>query len=114
MIQIFGLKNCDSCRQARKWLQQEGLQHHFHDVRSDGLTRETLDRWIEAVGWEVLLNRRGTTWRGLPEEARNGIDGSKAPALMLENPALIKRPVIEAGGQITVGFSEQVQLSLKA
>jgi Spx/MgsR family transcriptional regulator len=112
MIQIYGLKNCDTCRRARKWLQERDVEHGFHDVRADGLSGETLDRWIDAVGWEALLNRRGTTWRDLPDDAKTDVDAGKARALMLEHPALIKRPVIEADGRVTVGFSESVMSDL--
>ncbi len=112
MIEMFGLKNCDTCRKARKWLAAEDLDHRFHDVRADGLDAATLQGWIDAVGWEVLLNRRGTTWRQLPDTQRADVDAASAAALMLEHPALIKRPVFRAGDQVLVGFGEAQQSAL--
>ena len=106
MIAIYGIKNCDTCRKARKWLDGRGLTHHYHDIRADGLDRAMLDRWIAALGWEVLLNRRGTTWRKLDEAVRINVDAASARLLMLANPTLIKRPVFEAGGRHMVGFGE--------
>ncbi|GAB4571000.1 MAG: ArsC family reductase [Rhodothalassiaceae bacterium] len=113
MIVLFGLKNCDSCRKARKWLEAEGLAHRFVDVRTDGLAPETLDRWIEAISIEALLNRRGTTWRGLSDSDRADLDEEKARALMLAHPALIRRPVIDQDGHITVGFDLAIQARLR-
>jgi arsenate reductase len=112
MIDVYGLKNCDTCRKARKWLDAQGIAHRFHDVRADGLDGATLQAWIAAVGWETLLNRRGTTWRQLPEDRKTGIDGSSAAALMLEFPALIKRPVFQFSGTVLVGFATAQQQSL--
>ena len=112
MIEMYGLKNCDTCRKARKWLDAEGLDHRFHDVRADGLDATTLQGWIGAVGWEVLLNRRGTTWRQLPEDKKADVDEASAAALMLELPALIKRPVFQAGDKILLGFSATQQKAL--
>ncbi len=106
MITIFGIKNCDTCRAARKWLEEEGLAHRFHDFRTDGLGSEMLDEWIAALGWETLLNRRGTTWRKLPEADREKIGPESAATLMLANPTLIKRPVFDLGGVFVVGFKE--------
>jgi Spx/MgsR family transcriptional regulator len=102
---LYGLKNCDTCRKARAWLDQQGHSHRFHDFRADGLDAALLARFEAALGWEALLNRRGTTWRGLPEADRDGADRDKALALMLAHPALIKRPVLVAGDEILVGFS---------
>ena len=113
MIMIYGLKNCDTCRKARKWLDTEGLKHQFKDVRADALEGATIARWIAAVGWEVLLNRRGTTWRNLPDGDKHEVDADKAQTLMTEHPALIKRPVFEVNGKVLVGFKEDVQANLK-
>lgn len=113
MIVIHGLKNCDTCKKARKWAEQEGLEHRFHDVRADGLTAELLDTWLGQVSWEVLLNRRGTTWRGLDEAVKAGVDAASARDLMLEFPALIKRPVFDRDGTISVGFTDTVKQDLK-
>ena len=104
MITLYGIRNCDTVKKARKWLDEHGVNYRFHDFRADGLEAKKLDAWISAAGWETLLNRRGTTWRRLPEDVREGIDGKRAAALMLEQPTLIKRPVIEHGTQVLVGF----------
>lgn len=112
MLIVYGLKSCDTCRKARKWLDSKGLAHRFHDVRADGLEAEDVRRWIAAAGWESLLNRRGTTWRGLPELDREGLDEARAAALMHAHPVLIKRPVFETGGKVIVGFTEEVKAAL--
>ena len=114
MIEVYGLKNCDTCRKARAWLDAKGMAHRFHDVRADGLSDKDLARWVKAEGWEKLLNRRGTTWRGLPEKDKDGVDAAKAVKLMLTHPALIKRPVFEAGGQVVVGWSAAEQKAVAA
>jgi len=114
MIVVHGLKNCDTCRKALKWLEAEGLEHRFHDVRGDGLTADALGRWVGALGWEALLNRRGTTWRKLPADETAAVDEAAAVRLMLAHPALIKRPVFAAGGQIIVGFKAGQQAALQA
>ncbi len=101
---MYGIKNCDTIKKARKWMDDAGIDYQFHDFRKDGLTAEKLDSWFNTAGWELLLNKRGTTWRQLPEDTKNSIDAASAKALMLENPAIIKRPVLETGGDITVGF----------
>ena len=113
MITLYGIKNCDTCRKARKWLESEGIEHRFHDFRADGLENDTLASWVDALGWETVLNRRGTTWRKLPEADREGLTADKASALMLDNPTLIKRPVIDTGGTYMVGVSEAEQTALK-
>ena len=113
MITLYGIKNCDTCRKARKWLEAEGIAHSYHDFRERGLDEKTLSAWVTAVGWETLLNRRGTTWRKLPEADRDALTPDSAAALMLENPTLIKRPVFDTGGAFLVGFSETEQEALK-
>jgi arsenate reductase len=102
---LYGLKNCDTCRKARAWLEQHGHACRLHDFRADGLEPALLEQWEQALGWEVLLNRRGTTWRGLAESDRVDVDRAKALALMLTHPALIKRPVLAADGKVLIGFS---------
>ena len=101
---VFGISTCDSVRRARQWLKTAGIEHHFHDFRKDGLEPACLDRWCQALGWEALLNRRGTTWRQLPPAQREVMDAERARALMLAQPTLIKRPVLETGTLIEVGF----------
>ena len=113
MITVYGIKNCDTCRKALKWLKSENIEHTFHDFRIDGLAENTLSTWVDTIGWETLLNRRGTTWRKLPETDRDGVTGDTAAALMLENPTLIKRPVFDTGAAQFVGFSEAEQDVLK-
>ena len=103
-ITVYGIANCDTVKQARGWLTEQGIAHHFHDVRKDGLDAARLDGWIGAVGWEALLNRAGTTFRKLPDADKAGLDASKAAALMLAQPAMIKRPVVEYPGGLLVGY----------
>lgn len=107
MITLYGIKNCDSVKKARRWLEAQGLEYRFHDLRLDGLDPEVLERWVERLGWERLLNRRGATWRRLDESRRRDLDEAKAVALMLEAPTLIKRPVIDTGAELLVGFDAQ-------
>ena len=114
MITIYGIPNCDTCRKALKWLASEGIEHKFHDFRVDGLEQEALGNWIAALGWETVLNRRGTTWRKLPEADREDLTPDGAAALMLDNPTLIKRPVFDTGCSYMVGFSDAEQTALKA
>lgn len=114
MAVIYGLKNCDTCRKARKWADAEGIEHSFHDVRADGLSDALLGSWLGSVDWEVLLNRRGTTWRGLSDAEKTNVTAESARALMLQHPALIKRPVIQGGNGVTVGFSDDAKANLKA
>jgi arsenate reductase len=103
---LFGIKNCDSVKKARKWLETHNVAYRFHNFRSDGLEPGKLQQWNTTVGWESLLNRRGTSWRQLPPEVREAIDEASAMALMLKNPTLIKRPVLELDdGELHVGFS---------
>ena len=104
---LHGIPNCDTIRKAKKWLESHGTDYQFHDFRKDGLERSTLEKWVKKVGWEVLLNRRGTTWRQLPTETKESIDESSAINIMLESPAIIKRPVLVNGKQIIVGFNEE-------
>lgn len=103
-LTIFGLATCDTTKAARKWLEARGMAATFHDVRSDGLTRAMLERWVKALGWEKVLNKASTTWRELPEGEKAGVDQTKAVELMLKHPTLVKRPVLETGGEVRVGF----------
>ncbi len=113
MITVYGIKNCDTCRKAIKWLDAQGLKHRFHDFRADGLDAATLSDWIRDSGWEKLLNRRGTTWRNLSDADKECVDAVKAEALMVANLTLIKRPVFEGAGPILVGFGTAEQNVLK-
>lgn len=107
MLTVYGIKSCDTCRRARKYLTEHGIQHTFHDVRDDGLDIQMLERWAERIGWEKLLNKKSLTWRKLPEVDRNDISRDKALALMIDKPTLVKRPVLESPAYIAVGFSEK-------
>ncbi len=106
MTTLYGIKNCDTVREARRWLDSHGIVYRFHDFRADGLDKKLLTRWTKQLGWENLLNRRAITWRGLPETQRDKItDAASAIAVMLAQPALIKRPVLDVNGAVHVGFS---------
>jgi arsenate reductase len=105
MTTLYGIRNCDTIKKARRWLDTNGIDYRFHDVRADGLARSDLQQWVQSLGWESLLNRRGTTWRKLPESVRNGINKTTATGLMLDNPAIIKRPVLAHRNRLYLGFS---------
>jgi arsenate reductase len=107
MLTLYGIPNCDSCRKARRWLESENADYRFHDLRVDGVSRELLERWLGATDWKALLNTRSTTWRALDDADKSGVDAERAVALMLAHPTLIKRPVIEKGRTVLVGFSPQ-------
>jgi arsenate reductase len=103
-VTVYGIKACDTMKKARDWLDGHGVAYAFHDYKALGVERSTLEAWADAVGWEVLLNRAGTTFRKLPEADKTGVDRDKAIALMLAQPSMIKRPVIEREGGLLVGF----------
>ncbi|MBO9379120.1 ArsC family reductase [Sphingomonas histidinilytica] len=103
-ITMYGIKNCDTIKKARTWLEGRGIGYDFHDYKASGIDRATLKKWAGVVGWEVLLNRAGTTFRKLPDADRADIDEAKAIALMEAQPSMIKRPVLDAGGELLVGF----------
>jgi len=105
MTTLYGIRNCDTMRKARRWLDAHDIDYAVHDVRSNGLDRATLEAWISELGWEQLLNRRGTTWRKLPETVRATVNPAAAEAIMLEHPSSIKRPVLEHDGRLYLGFS---------
>ncbi len=105
---LYGISNCDTVKKARRWLEQNGVDFRFHDLRKDGLERSQLESWERELGWESLLNRRGTTWRKLPEEQKAGInDAQSAIDLMLAQPSIIKRPLLVIQGKTILGFSEE-------
>jgi arsenate reductase len=107
-ITVYGIKNCDTMKKARAWLDAHAIEYNFHDYKTVGIDRAKLEAWAKKVGWEVLLNRAGTTFRKLPEADKEGVTEKKAIALMLANPSMIKRPVVERGGAIMVGFKPEV------
>lgn len=104
-MKLYGIRNCDTVKKARKWLDDQGMSYEFHDLKKDGLSEAQLKQWEEAVGWETLLNRRGTTWRKLSDEDRDNINAQSAHDIMLENTSIIKRPVVEHKGSVSVGFN---------
>jgi len=103
-VTIYGIKACDTMKKARAWLDSHGVAYAFHDYKAAGIDRERLERWVRLVGWEPLLNRSGTTFRKLPEADRSGLDEAKAIQLMLAHPSMIKRPVLDIDGALSVGF----------
>jgi arsenate reductase len=104
---IYGISNCDTMKKARAWLDRRGVAYRFHDYKREGIDRARLEMWVAAVGWEPLLNRAGTTFRALPDADKAGIGEKKAIRLMLAHPSLIKRPILEAGRRLLVGFSPE-------
>jgi arsenate reductase len=103
---LYGIPNCDTVKKARTWLQDHGIDFTFHDFKKQGLTPEVVTTWLQDLDWTILVNRKGTTWRNLTEERKASIvDADSALALMLENPSVIKRPVVQGAGLVTVGFS---------
>jgi arsenate reductase len=107
MTTIYGIKNCDTMKKARAWLDAKGVAYAFHDYKAVGIDRANLEKWARRVGWETLLNRAGTTFRKLPDGDKEGLGEKKAIALMLDQPSMIKRPVLEAGGKLLVGFKPE-------
>ncbi|RKZ80028.1 MAG: ArsC family reductase [Gammaproteobacteria bacterium] len=103
---LYGIKNCDTVRKARRWLDANGVDFQFHDFRADGLDEATINAWLTTVSWEILLNKRGTTWRKLDDPRKDQLDQATVIELMLENPTLIKRPVLSDDTDCMVGFKE--------
>ena len=103
-ITLYGTQHCDPAKKARKWLDENSITHRFHDVRADGLDQDTLKRWINTAGWETVLNKRGTTWRKLDPAVQENVSASNVTELLLEHRAMIKRPVLDVNGSITIGF----------
>ena len=107
MTTLYGIPNCDTMKKARTWLADNGVEYDFHDYKKLGIEKKKLVEWIKAVGWETLLNRRGMMWRKVPDDVKASIDEKSAIKLMLETPSIIKRPVLEANGKVTVGFKRE-------
>ena len=107
-ITIYGIKNCDTMKKARAWLDSHGVAYGFHDYKTEGIAKEKLKRWSDELGWETLLNRAGTTFRRLPDADKEGLNERKALALMLAQPSMIKRPVLDLGGKLLVGFKPEI------
>jgi len=107
MLTVFGIKSCDTCRRAKKYLSEQDIEFQFHDVREDGLDIQMLERWAARIDWQKLLNKQSLTWRKIPEVDRADMTKNKAFALMIDRPTLLKRPVLEADKFLAVGFSEK-------
>lgn len=112
-MKVYGLKNCDTCRKARKELDATKVAYAFHDLRDEGVTKTQVARWAKMAGWETLLNKSSTTWRGLPDAQKSGVTETKAIALMAAHPTLMKRPIIERGDtDVFVGWTKESQAAL--
>jgi len=109
---LYGIRNCDTVKKARAWLERQGVEYRFHDYKVAGIEVAKLNRWCDEVGWEALLNRAGTTFRKLPPSQKESIDQERAVALMLAQPSVIKRPVVELNGKLIVGFKPELYKSL--
>ena len=105
---LYGIPNCDTIKKARKWLEEKGVAYAFHDYKKAGVTADMLRGWADELGWEVLLNKAGTTFRQLPDAEKQGLDRDKAIALMVANPSMIKRPVLDLGARRVVGFKPEL------
>jgi len=104
---LYGIKNCDTMKKARAWLDGHGVQYEFHDYKVSGIDEARLKQWVEKAGWETVLNRGGTTFRKLPDARKTGLNERKAITLMLEQPSMIKRPVLELGTKLLIGFKAE-------
>ncbi len=108
-VTIYGIKNCDTMKKARGWLDKHSVAYSFHDYKTAGIERDRLEQWCKKVGWEALLNRAGTTFRKLPDKDKTSLDVKKAAALMLAQPSMIKRPILDlGGGKLLVGFKPEL------
>jgi len=105
MITLYGIPNCDTVKKTRKWLKDNGKDYSFHDYKKQGVPKKALRSWVKQLGWETLLNKRGTTWRKLDEATKASLDEASAIQIMLDNPSIIKRPVLASGKTLLVGFS---------
>ena len=103
-VDLFGIKNCDAMAKARAWLAAHGVAYVFHDYKTEGVERSRLQAWVQQLGWEIVLNRAGTTFRALPDAAKADLNAAKAVKLMAAQPSMIKRPMLEAGGRLMAGF----------
>ncbi|MEN9502433.1 MAG: hypothetical protein RI964_1718 [Pseudomonadota bacterium] len=105
MVILYGIHNCDTVKKARAWLEERAIPYTFHDFRKNGLNPVMLRTWVDEFGWETLINRKGTTWRKLPEETRQNMDEATALAVMEDQPSIIKRPLLDMGSRHVVGFA---------
>ncbi|MDQ1183910.1 ArsC family reductase [Agrobacterium larrymoorei] len=109
---IYGIKNCDTMKKARSWLEANGIEAEFHDYKTQGIDRDNLEAWCKTAGWETVLNRAGTTFKKLDDAQKSDLTQEKAIGLMLEQPSMIKRPVLESEGKITIGFKPDIYASI--
>lgn len=107
MVDVYGIKNCNTVKKALTWLDDKGIEYTFHDYKKEGADEKKLKAWVKELGWETLLNRKGTTWRKFPDDVKEGINQTKAIKLMIENTSVIKRPLIDNGKSRIVGFDEE-------
>jgi len=113
MITIYGIPNCDTIKKARNWLKDNGIDYEFHDYKKLGVPEKELKAWVKQLGWETLLNKRGTTWRKLDDKTKDSVDEKSAIKIMLDNPSIIKRPVLSQGKTLLVGFKADEYAQLK-
>ena len=106
MIKIYGISNCDTMKKSRRWLEANGIEYDFHDYKKLGVPEKNLKNWVKQTGWETILNKRGTTWRKLDDDLKDNIDEAAAIQVMLNNPSIIKRPILESGKLLLIGFDE--------
>jgi len=102
---LYGISNCDTVKKAKNWLDKQNIDYSFHDFRKQGLDAETINGWLETVAWDKILNKRSTSWRNLDASVQQGIDENNLVQLLVENPTLIKRPVMQVNGIISIGFN---------
>jgi len=112
MITIYGIPNCDTIRKARKWLTEKGIEYEFHDYKKLGVPEKELKLWVKKLGWETILNKRGTTWRKLDEKTKNSVTEESSIKIMLDNPSIIKRPILVKDNLLLVGFKADEYLQL--
>lgn len=106
MIKLYGIKNCDTVKKARRWLENQNIEYQFHDFREDGLDKKQLNGWLKQLGWEAIVNKRSTTWRNLTDKEKEISSDTQAAKLLIANPTLIKRPVTEKDKTLLIGFKE--------
>lgn len=104
MVTLFGIKNCDTVKKARQWLEQNGVEHQFHDFREDGINSEQVNNWLKELGWQTLINKRSTSWKQLDPAQREAMDNALAATAIMAQPTLIKRPLLDLGDKRSVGF----------
>ncbi len=107
-VTVYGISNCDTIKKAKSWLDKEGIEYSFHDYRKQGLNIDQLNAWVDELGWGSLLNKRGTTWRKLSDEAKDNVDRASAIEIMMESPSIIKRPLLIKDSQLFLGFSDSI------